>query len=170
MLVRSIPKENVIPKYLSFGLFNGIMGLSLCGLCFYNPQILLRAGIYTLGLMGALSFTAINAKEDKFLFLGGPLLAGLTVLVLSSFVGMFLPARFITTLSLIDSFMLYGGLAIFSAFILYDTQKLMAKAKLYAANGILEKVDYMNESIHIYMDIINIFVRLVQILSNNKKK
>jgi growth hormone-inducible transmembrane protein len=146
------------------------MGLSLCGLAFYNPQILFRAGLYTLGLMGALSFTAMNAKEDKFLYIGGPLMAGLTILVLSSFVGMFLPARFVTTLSLIDAFWLYGGLAIFSGFVLYDTQKLMARAKINASRGVLERVDYINESISLYMDIINIFIRLVQILSNSSKK
>jgi FtsH-binding integral membrane protein len=59
MLLRSIPKDNVIPKYLAFGLFNGVMGLTLSGLCFYQPQILLKAGLYTLGIMGALSFTVI---------------------------------------------------------------------------------------------------------------
>jgi len=170
MLVRSIHKDNVIPKYLAFGLFNGVMGLGLCGLCFYQPSILLKAGLYTLGIMGALSFTAMNAKEDKFLYIGGPLMAGLTILVLSSFAGMFLPAQFARTLSVIEGLWLYGGLALFSGFVLYDTQKLMAKAKIYASNGILEQVDHMNDSISIYMDIINIFIRLVMILSNSNKK
>jgi hypothetical protein len=57
MLVRSIPKDNIILKNVAFGLFNGVMGLSLSGLCFFQPQILLKAGLYTLGIMGALSFT-----------------------------------------------------------------------------------------------------------------
>jgi FtsH-binding integral membrane protein len=170
ILVRSIDKDNVVPKYLAFGLFNAVMGLTLSGLCFYHPQILIRAGLYTLGLMGALSFTAMKAKEDKFLFLGGPLLAGLTVIVLSSIVGMFLPVAFVRTLSLIESLWLYGGLAIFCGFVLYDTQKLMTKARIHASNGTLERVDHMNDSISIYMDVINIFIRLVMILSNGNNR
>jgi len=177
--VRSISPENKFAKNLSFTIFNGIMGASLCGLAFLHPTILLRAGIYTAGLVSALSFTAMTAKQDQFLFLGGPLLAGLSVIFLSTLVGMFLPARFAVTLSVIDKLWMYGGLAIFSGLMLFDTQRLMNNARnrenlsLMAQNR-LSKPDYINESISIYLNVINIFVRLAMMLansnSNNKRR
>jgi FtsH-binding integral membrane protein len=81
----------------------------------------------------------MNAKEDKFLYIGGPLMAGLAVIVLSSFAGMFLPSHYVRTLSLIEGLWLYGGLALFCGFVLYDTQKLMAKAQFHASHGTLER-------------------------------
>ena len=46
----NISKDDVLLKHFAFGAFNSVMGLSLAGLCFYNPQILLKAGLYTLGI------------------------------------------------------------------------------------------------------------------------
>lgn len=59
---------------------------------------------------------------------------------------------------------LYGGLALFSAFVLYDTQKIMHNAKT------LQQYDPINESMKVYLDAINIFVRFVQIFGGNNKK
>lgn len=59
---------------------------------------------------------------------------------------------------------LYGGLAMFSAFVLYDTQKIMYRAKTDIA------YDPINQSMHVYLDAINLFVRFVQIFGGNKKK
>jgi FtsH-binding integral membrane protein len=50
---------------------------------------------------------------------------------------------------------LYGGLALFSAFVLYDTQKIIYRAKTDY------KYDPINQSLSVYMDAINIFVRMV---------
>ena len=120
--------------------------------------------------MGSLSITAINAREDKFLYLGGPLMAGLTIMFISTLSSLFIPARFVKTLSAIENLWLYGGLALFSGYVLYDTQKLMSRARKYHGLGQLHRVDYVNESIGIYMDVINIFYRLVIILSNGNRK
>lgn len=50
---------------------------------------------------------------------------------------------------------LYGGLAVFSAFVLYDTQRIIYSAKTS------KEYDPINNSIGIYMDSINIFIRFV---------
>eukprot|EP01080_Neovahlkampfia_damariscottae_P002289 gene2289-2462_t len=168
---RSVDPRNTVAKNIAFSSFNAVIGLSLCGLAFLHPQILLRAGIYTGGIVSALSFTAMNAKEDRFLSLGGPLMVGLTIVFLSGLTTMFLPARFVTTLSIMEKLWLYGGLAVFSGLMLYDTQKLMARANYrYQIQSQLPPPDYVNESIGIYLNIINIFVRMVMILSNSSNK
>jgi FtsH-binding integral membrane protein len=177
MLTRSISVENTFAKTAAFTTFNVVMGLSLCGLAFMHPSILLRAGIYTGGIVGALSFTAMNAREDRFLALGAPLMAGLAVVFLSGLTAMFLPARFAKTLSVMENIWLYGGLLVFGGMMLYDTQKLMAKAKVredvegYGNNrSLIGRPDFINESIGIYLNIINLFIRMVMILQNGQNK
>src|SRR5690606_14631167 len=88
----------------------------------FSPHIFYKAALYTAGVFAALSFTAMNARQERFLNWGGPLFAGLTVLILASFSGLLLPARFTKTLEFIHALCLYGGLALFGAFLLYDTQ------------------------------------------------
>lgn len=58
---------------------------------------------------------------------------------------------------------LYGGLALFSAYVLYDTQKIMYNAKT------MKIYDPINNSIGVYLDAINIFIRFAQILGGSKK-
>lgn len=173
---RSIDSRDAVLKNVAFATFNTVMGLSLCGLCFYQPQILMRAGFYTAGVVSALSFTAMNAKEDRFLYIGGPLMAGLAVVALSGLATMFLPGQFVRTLSVLENLWLYGGLIVFSGLMLYDTQKLMHKAKVrneittYNPNANIPPPDFINESIGIYLNIINLFVRILQILQNQQRK
>lgn len=62
------------------------------------------------------------------------------------------------------NFWLYGGLGLFGAYVLYDTNIIMNHAR-HSVN-----FDPINESFKIYMDAINIFVRLLIIISNRKNK
>ena len=61
---------------------------------------------------------------------------------------------------------IYGGLVLFSLFMLYDTQRIVKRAE----QGV--HYDPINEAISIYMNTINIFIRIAQILAMNggKKK
>jgi len=76
-----------------------------------------------------------------------------------SLLGMFFPGS-----PALYNMWLYGGLALFSAFILYDTQMVVARAKSE------QRFDPISNSIHIYMDAINIFVRFAMIFGGSKKK
>lgn len=59
------------------------------------------------------------ARNDKFLNLGGPLLAGVTVVALASLAPMALPLG-VRSLALTEALSLYGGLAVFGGFVLYE--------------------------------------------------
>lgn len=182
--VRAIDPNNALLKHAAFVGFNGIMGASLCTLGFFAPvNILVRAGLYSLGIVGGLSVVAMNAKEERFLMWGGALSSALLVLVIASFGRMFLPARFIRTSNALDNLWLYGGLAVFGGLMLYDTQRVMRNAKQFeevkrlTATQVghrqlvnIPKPDYIAESISIYLNLINIFIRMVMIMSNQKKK
>lgn len=135
-----------------------------------SPAILARAGMYTLGMMGSIAFVGATAKQEKYLYLGGPLLAGVTVVALSGFAPLVLPATAARSLMWSERIWLYGGLAVFGGFTLYDVQKILHHARL-SERGIIKR-DVVNESISLELDFINIFVRMVQILGmkgNNRR-
>jgi hypothetical protein len=61
----------------------------------------------------------IVSRNDRYMYLGGPLLAGITVVALSSLAPMVLPMG-IRALAISEAISLYGGLAVFGGFVLYE--------------------------------------------------
>lgn len=146
MVVRSIPYENALMKHGAWAVHCAAMGAILAPLIFMGGPVCMRAAWYTAGIVGGLSATAMCAPSEKFLMMGGPLAMGLgkfsTVACLYSsdcyFIGVvfvanigsfFFPAGTALGASL-ASVVVYGGLILFSAFLLYDTQRLIKKAEL----------------------------------------
>jgi growth hormone-inducible transmembrane protein len=132
------------------------------------PAIIARAGLYTLAMMGSISFVGATAKQEKYLYLGGPLLAGVAIVAVSGFAPLILPATAIRTLAFTENIWLYGGLAVFGGFTLYDVQKVLMHARM-AERGLV-RPDPVNESISLELDFLNIFVRMVQILMMNQQR
>ncbi|KAG5716339.1 Growth hormone-inducible transmembrane protein [Termitomyces sp. T112] len=161
------PPEKTIQKHLFWLAFNGFQAATLSPLFFLNPALLSRAALYTCGVVGSISYVGATATTDKYLNWGGPLLAGVTVVALSSLAPMALPLG-LRGLAITEAISLYGGLAVFSGFVLYDTQKILKHGRL-AEQGVM-KADPMNESVSLQLDMINIFIRLVQILAMNQRK
>lgn len=60
-----------------------------------------------------------TVRNDTYLYMGGPLLAGVTVVALSSLAPMALPLG-MRGLAITEAISLYGGLAVFSGFVLYE--------------------------------------------------
>lgn len=175
MLAQGIEyKEGFGPKQMAWLLHAGVMGAMIAPLCILGGPILTRAAWYTAGVVGGLSTIAICAPSDKFLYMGGPLAMGLGVVFCSSLGSMFLPPT--TALGAgLYSISLYGGLLLFSAFLLYDTQRIIAQAERYPVNPEHHGVrpyDPINSSISIYLDTINIFIRIATMLAmgGNRRK
>lgn len=120
-------------KYACWALFNASQAAVLSPLLFFSPALLARAGLYTAGVVGSICYVGATAKDGQYLWMGGPLLAGVTVVALSSLAPMVLPATAFRTLVATEAISLYGGLAIFSGFVLYDTQKILARARAVQA-------------------------------------
>ncbi|KAI8829433.1 inhibitor of apoptosis-promoting Bax1-domain-containing protein [Chytriomyces cf. hyalinus JEL632] len=160
---------NTTQKHLLFASFAVAKGAMLSSLFLLNPAILIRAGVYSAAIVGSLSWVAATSKSDRFLYLGGPLFGGLCIVAVSSLGAAFLPATSVA-MPWLYSISLYGGLALFGGFVLYDTQKVIKHGQL-ASKGVVKR-DAVNESVSLYLDFINIFVRLVQILAmgGNKKR
>lgn len=94
--------------------------VTLSPLFFLNPALLARAGLYTFGVVGGLSYIGATATNDKYLLLGGPLLSGFSIVLLSTIAPLALPAAAVRTLSIAESISLYGGLAVFGGHVLYQ--------------------------------------------------
>lgn len=162
------PPENYVLKYGLWAGFNVTQAALLSPLLFFSPAILARAALYTVGLMGSIAFVGATAKTDKYLYIGGPLLAGVAIVALSGLAPLVLPATAARTLMWTENIWLYGGLAVFGGFTLYDTQKILAHARM-AERGQFKR-DAVNESIALELDFINIFVRMVQIMGMSQRR
>jgi growth hormone-inducible transmembrane protein len=135
---------------------------------FMAPALLARAGLYTVGMMGSIAFVGATAKQEKYLYLGAPLLAGVAIVAISGFAPLVLPATAVRTLMWTEHIWLYGGLAVFGGFTLYDVQRILHHARL-AERGLVRK-DVVNESISLELDFLNIFIRMVQILGMSQRR
>lgn len=161
------PPENTMLKHAFWLGFNACQAATLSPLFFVSPAILGRAALYSAGIFGSLSYVGATAANDKYLYMGGPLLAGVTVVALSALAPMALPLG-MRGLAVAESISLYGGLAVFGGFILFDTQKILQHARM-AERGALPR-DPMREAISLELDMINIFIRIVQILTMQQRK
>lgn len=172
MLVRSISYEHSsVPKHMAWALHAGVMGAVIAPLTLLGGPLMIRAAWYTAGIVAGLSTVAMCAPSEKFLSMGGPLAVGFGVVFASSLGSMFLPPTSVFGAGLY-SVAVYGGLVLFSMFLLYDTQKVVKRAETHPLYGV-QKYDPINACMGIYMDTLNIFIRLVMILANgggNRRK
>ena len=99
---------------------------------------------------------------------------GLGVVLCASIGSAFLPPT--TALGVgMYSVAIYGGLILFGAFLLYDTQKIIYNAKRHPSPSDpgAPPFDPINASIGIYLDTMNIFIRIADLLAGggaNKRK
>jgi len=163
MATMAIDYQSTVAKHAAWLAFNTAMGLSLVPICSMGGPLLARAAVYTGITVGGLCAIAACAPNDKFLNMGGALSIGLGVMVVSSLGSLFLPATS-AAVPIIHSLSLYGGTILFSGFVLYDVQKII----LHAEQDESVPYDPINHSIGIYMDTINLFIRIAQILQSTQ--
>ncbi|CAD5118619.1 DgyrCDS7303 [Dimorphilus gyrociliatus] len=172
-VARSIPyKGEFGAKQVAWMVHVATMGAIVAPLTLLGGPIMLRAASYTAGIVGGLSTLAMCAPSDKFLNMGGPLAMGLGVVFMSSIGSMFLPPTSVFGAGLY-SITVYGGLVLFGLFLLYDTQKIVKRAEDYPAiYGFKGEHGYdpINNSISIYLDTMNIFIRLAMIFAGGGNK
>jgi FtsH-binding integral membrane protein len=155
---RTTEPSNVVAKHLYMGGFNAVMAFNLLPLVAFTELVILRdAMLLTSGCFGGLGYTAYMSRDDAFIGMGGLLGAGLGGLVAVSLGNIFFQSP------ILFNVWLYGGMALFLGLTLYDLKEVQIRAnKSY-------NFDPMGESIKMYLDFINIFVRMVMILQNRKK-
>ncbi|ETE69022.1 Growth hormone-inducible transmembrane protein [Ophiophagus hannah] len=167
MLVRSIDyEESPFPKHAAWMLHAGVMGAVVAPLTLLGGPLIIRAAWYTAGIVGGLSAVAMCAPSEKFLNMGAPLGLGLGLVLVSSVGSMFLPPTSVLGAGMY-SVAVYGGLVLFSLFLLHDTQHVIRRAESqpYLVVGV-RKYDPINACMGIYMDTLNIFIRVATMLAS----
>ena len=146
-------------KHLFWGGFLTTTALGMVPLIQMASMPIIFDALFATGLtMGGLGAVALNAPSEQFLMWGGMLGMGCAGMIGISLLSMFYPSPAIFNI------WLYGGLVLFSAFVLYDVQKIIHNAKTR------NTYDPINESLRIYLDAIMIFERFLIIFMQNKKK
>jgi FtsH-binding integral membrane protein len=163
MWLRAAEPES-LSKYAAFTAFHALSGLSLAPLGALGGPLVLRAAGYTAGIVGSLSWVAANSPSEQFLWLGGPLAIGLGVVLVSSIGTMLFPAA--RAAPMLHNVSMYGGLGLFSLFCLYDTSVIVKSAEV-APEGMY---DHLSHGVRLYLDAVNIFVRLAMIMSGSGRK
>jgi len=120
-----------------------------------DASILVSAFVGTSLAFACFSAAAITARRREYLFLGGLLGSGISILMWLS-----LASSIFGGSSAIYTFEIYFGLLVFLGYIIFDTQMIIEKAD----HG---DYDYLKHSLDLFIDFVAVFVRLVVILARN---
>jgi len=160
MTMRIDYHSSPIPKHLAWAATNGLVGLSLLALCgMAGGAIVQQAALITGCIIGGMSTAAMVSPNDTFLRMGPYLGVGLGIVIAASLGGMFFPGS-----SLLMNVSLYGGLGLFGLMTAHDAQRVLHDAQ------VAPRFDPVGEQMGLYLDTINIFVRVVQILMMSQRR
>jgi len=101
------------------------------------------------------SLAAMFAQRRSYLYLGGMLSSSLSLLVTLNLLNIFFRS------SSAALFSIYFGVLVFSGFVIFDTQLIIERADM-------GHTDYVVDALNLFLDAVNIFVRLIAILAKNK--
>jgi len=173
MLCRSIEYQPGFgAKQLTWLLHTGVVGAAIAPLMLLGGPLMVRAAALTAGVAGGISAVAMCAPNEKFLNWGGPLAAGFGVVFLASIGSAFLPPTGAAGITL-QSISMYGGLLLFSCLLLYNTQKTVKKAETHPQPSVYYKqrpYDPVNACMSMYMDVVNIFVRIAMMMAGGNRR
>jgi FtsH-binding integral membrane protein len=122
-----------------------------CVCSLYDGKVVIMAAIATLVVTGSITLYAFYTKED-FTFLGSFLFSAVSLLILLSIFSFLIPFTYTIVCIL--------GVFIYSLYLLYDTQLILGKVGTEFSVD-----DYILASICIYVDILQIFLYILEILA-----
>jgi len=123
------------------------------GLLEFDQGLILQAGEITVTVFVGLTIYTIYSKED-YSWMGSYLFAGLWVLIFGGILQWLFPLP-----NFFDVVYSWGGALLFSMFIIYDTWRLHHQLKVD---------EYVVACINLYLDFINLFLKILRILSKKK--
>ena len=160
LLMTPHSNENLQKRFLILMGFGFMQGMGLGRLVNFaldlDSSIVLNAFLGTAAIFVCFTVCSLMAERRSLLFLGGLLSSSLSFLILINFVNIFVRNAAVADASL------YLGLFIFSLFIIFDTQLIIEKAS-YSS-------DFIGHSLELFLDLVQVFVRLIIIFSKKSKK
>ena len=119
--------------------------------CTYTFSSVMIALLLTFITVVSLSIYAMKTKED-FTIVGGTLFVCMILLIFISIIYIIIPLQFLYLIYL------YGSLICFCIYLIYDTQLIMGEGRIKFSED-----DYILAAINIYLDIIILFLKILQI-------
>ncbi|XP_073132916.1 bax inhibitor 1-like [Henckelia pumila] len=121
----------------------------------FDPSIVVSAFVGCAVAFGCFSAAAMVARRREYLYLGGLLSSGLSILFWLHFAS----SIFGGSMALFK-FELYFGLLVFVGYIVVDTQDIIEKAHF-------GDLDYVKHSLTLFTDFVAVFVRILIIMLKN---
>jgi FtsH-binding integral membrane protein len=143
-------------NYILLFSFTGCEAYMVSAICsMMNPKLVLMAAVMTCAITFALTFYACTTKTD-FTVLGSMLFIGSCCLLLFTIFAFFFKALHV--------FVCVAGVFLYAIYLVYDTQLLIGNQE-----NKLDIEDYIYGALMLYLDIINIFLYILQILAYFKE-
>jgi len=156
----AMQSRHVFPKNLILTLlFTFVEGIWIAPFLYMaeqgSPGIVGQAGILTLSTFGVLSLYAVLSKRD-FSAWGSFFIVGLWVLIATSLLNMFVG-------SALGSLWIAGGtVLVFSGLLVFDTWRIVR-------SGAYGPDDYVPAAVTIYLDLLNLFLGIITLLSGRRR-
>lgn len=151
-MAKTVPTNYIVLTL--FTLFESWLVAMCCAM--YSPEVVLMAACMTMAMFFGLTLYACTTKSD-FTTMGGVLFAALFVFIIMGFFMAFLPYGIANTIYCAI------GVILFSVYIVYDTQLIVGGKKHE-----LSIDEYIFAALSLYLDIINLFLMILQLLGNKK--
>ncbi|XP_010275473.1 PREDICTED: bax inhibitor 1 [Nelumbo nucifera] len=141
---------------MAAGLFEGAsVGPLIDVVIRIDQRILISAFVGTSVAFGCFSAAAMLARRREFLYLGGLLSSGLSILLWLHFASSIFGGS-----TAIFKFELYFGLLVFLGYMVVDTQEIIERAHL-------GELDYVKHALTLFTDFVAVFVRVLVIMLKN---
>jgi len=149
--------------------FSAVVGASLAPLInlamVVDPTIIVTAALLTAVVFATFSAIATLSPNRSLLYIGGTLSSVLGWLAIASLINIFVRSPLLLRAEV------FIGLFVFCGFVAFDTQLLLARATDKVSSGVRLTIDdAVHAAVHLFMDLVNLFVRILIILLQNSKK
>jgi FtsH-binding integral membrane protein len=156
-----IQTMSLITAQITFWLYAGVMGVSIASILFaFTGESVARVFFITAATFGAMSLWGYTTKRDlsgwgSFLFMG------LIGIIIASVVNMFIASTMVQwVVSII-------GVLIFTGLTAYDTQRIK-ESYVASDDGTVAGKKAVMGALRLYLDFINLFMMLMQLLGNRR--
>jgi len=124
----------------------------------YNPEIVLMALFLTAAVVTGLSLYALKSKTE-ITYIGGLIVLLAVGLLVAGIFSWFVRLR------ILDSLIFFASAVLSGLYLIYDIKVIMGREGIK-----LSLDDYIRGALHLYVDIIRIFIKILEILANNAEK
>lgn len=157
--IPSFEEKKRLSLLMAAGLFEGASIGPLIDLAIQiDPSVLITAFVGTGIAFACFSGAAMLARRREYLYLGGLLSSGLSILLWLHFASSIFGGS-----AAIFKFELYFGLLVFVGYVVVDTQDIIEKAHI-------GDLDYVKHAMTLFSDFVAVFVRILVIMLKNSQE